>query len=158
MPEENFFRESKTQQIMLDTLFIYCKLNPDVGYRQGMHELLAPILWVVNKDAIETTSTKSADSFGGDEPQMLNLLDQSFIEHDTFTLYALVMQSAKSFYEMGEPMPQPITTMSPIQEQHGSAPIVSRSKHIHEHYLARVDPELAAHLTEIEILPQIFIM
>lgn len=30
-------------------LFIYSKLNPNVGYVQGMNEILAPIFFVVNK-------------------------------------------------------------------------------------------------------------
>lgn len=52
MPEEPYFRETETQRIMLDVLFVFCKINQDVGYRQGMHELLAPILWAIKEDAI----------------------------------------------------------------------------------------------------------
>ena len=40
-------------QCLRDILFIFCKLNPDVSYRQGMHELLAPVLWVIERDAID---------------------------------------------------------------------------------------------------------
>jgi TBC1 domain family protein 5 len=36
--------------------------------------------------------------------------------------------------------------------------IVSRSERIHEDLLARVDPELANWLKEIEVLPQVFLM
>lgn len=35
MPEEPYFRQSDAQQKLLDILFIFCKLNQDVGYRQG---------------------------------------------------------------------------------------------------------------------------
>lgn len=38
---------------MLDILFCYAKENPDVGYRQGMHELLAPILFVLHAESRE---------------------------------------------------------------------------------------------------------
>ena len=41
---------------MTDILFIYCKLNQDVSYRQGMHELLAPLYWVLEHDAWPTNS------------------------------------------------------------------------------------------------------
>ena len=54
MPEEPFFREPDVQCFMTDILFIYCKINADIGYRQGMHEILAPILWVVEQDAVDT--------------------------------------------------------------------------------------------------------
>ena len=35
---------------MLNILFCYAKENLDVGYRQGMHELLAPILFVLHAE------------------------------------------------------------------------------------------------------------
>jgi hypothetical protein len=38
---------------MTDVLFVYCKLNEDISYRQGMHELLAPIFLVLNTDYID---------------------------------------------------------------------------------------------------------
>jgi len=87
------------------------------------------------------------------------MLDSSFIEHDAFTLLSLIMRSAKSFYELGEPDRRLGTPSggSGISQQ-GESPIVERSKRIHEVYLARLDPSLAKHLTDIEILPQIFLM
>lgn len=38
---------------MIDALFVYCKMHEEISYRQGMHELLALILWAVETDAIE---------------------------------------------------------------------------------------------------------
>ena len=35
---------------MLDILFFYAKEHPDLTYRQGMHELLAPILFVLHAE------------------------------------------------------------------------------------------------------------
>jgi TBC1 domain family member 5 len=139
MQENSFFQESSTQKLLLDILFIYSKLNEDIGYRQGMHELLAPILWVVHCDAIEPGTLVEPKA---DNAFMLSVLDQQFIEHDAFTLFCAVMQTAKSFYEIGE----------------SASPIVERSRRIHDEYLTEVDPELATHLQVIEILPQIFLL
>ena len=139
MQENSFFQEPSTQKILLDILFIYSKLHPDVGYRQGMHEILAPILWVIHCDAIEPSplsNRKPEDSF------MSDVLDQDYVEHDAFTLFCAVMQTAKSFYEIGD----------------STSPIVERSRRIHDEYLGEVDPELATHLRVIEILPQIFLL
>lgn len=36
---------------MLDILFCYAKEEPNIGYRQGMHELLAPILFVLHAES-----------------------------------------------------------------------------------------------------------
>ena len=46
--------------MLLDILFVFCKLNPDISYRQGMHELLAPVLWVVERDAIDLGQSSKA--------------------------------------------------------------------------------------------------
>jgi TBC1 domain family protein 5 len=160
MPEEPFFRQPHIQRIMLDALFIFCKINQDVGYRQGMHEILAPILWVIEQDAIESKDSNTATANIADEDSDLiisQLLDQKFIEHDTFTLFSLVMRSAKSFYELGEPEGKRAANGRGTSQEKLS-PIVERSKRIHEEYLACLDPELAKHLTDIEILPQVFLM
>ncbi|TGO82700.1 hypothetical protein BPOR_0774g00020 [Botrytis porri] len=160
MPEEPYFRRADIQRFMLDVLFIFCKINQDVGYRQGMHEILAPILWVVEQDSIDPgdiNSDTSESETDSSDSVMKQCLNRKFIEHDAFTLLSLVMRSAKSFYELGDPgqkTPQ-IVGGTP---QNGASPIVERSKRIHEVYLARVDPRLAKHLTDIEILPQIFLI
>ena len=146
MPENAYFREPATRSMMLEILFVYCKLNRDIGYRQGMHEVLAPILWVTYCDAIEPK-----DNIAG-EDMVTSCLDANFIEHDAFTLFGIVMQTVKTFYEMGNSS-EPITT-----GMLNNSPIVERSKRIHENYLHHADPELAEHLTAIEILPQIFLI
>ncbi|CZR54460.1 related to TBC1 domain family member 5 [Phialocephala subalpina] len=153
MPEEPYFRNPETQRILLDILFIFCKINQDVGYRQGMHELLAPILWVIEEDAIKNDHGPNPNS------TMEQTLDAGFIEHDAFTLLSLIMRSAKSFYELAEPdrrVSTPLGGGKPPEQ--GASPIVERSKRIHEVYLGRLDPELARHLTDIEVLPQIFLI
>lgn len=53
-PDVEFFRSHQVQEQMTDILFIYCKLNQDVSYRQGMHELLAPIYFVLSMESIST--------------------------------------------------------------------------------------------------------
>ena len=148
MPENAYFREPPTQAMLLDILFVYCKLNRDISYRQGMHEVLAPILWVVYCDAIEPKDLKEPPS----EDLVTTTLDAGFIEHDAFTLFGVVMQTVKTFYEMGSSNDPTTTGML------NNSPIVERSKRIHENYLHHADPELAEHLTAIEILPQIFLI
>lgn len=154
MPEEPYFREPRTQRILLDILFILCKLNRDVGYRQGMHELLAPLLWVIEEDAIKEDVAPSDET----DKLMTDMLDKRFIEHDAFSLFSLVMQSARSFYELGGQPRDSDSQSNSNEDQGATSPIVERSKCIHEVYLARVDPHLASHITELEVLPQIFLM
>ena len=153
MPENLYFREPETQTMLLDVLFIYCKLNMDIGYRQGMHEILAPILWVVSRDAVTLGDAEEGSvSVGENDALILSTLSPKYIEHDAFTIFGILMQTAKSFYETTSTMPTSAGSMS------GSSAIVERSFRIHNEYLQKVDPELADHLTSIDILPQIFVM
>lgn len=124
-----------------------------------MHEILAPILWVVEQDAISNGHNSDEISQVEEDLLLKQTLDHNYIEHDAFTLLSLIMRSAKSFYELGEPdtRSNASSVISGVSQQ-GSSPIVERSKRIHEVYLARVDPQLAKHLTDIEILPQVFLM
>jgi len=55
-PDNDYFRSEKVQEQMGDILFIYCKINHDVSYRQGMHELVAHMLWVVSSESLDTSS------------------------------------------------------------------------------------------------------
>jgi TBC1 domain family member 5 len=149
MPENVYFRQPETQKMLLDILFIYCKLNPDVGYRQGMHELVAPVLWVVERDAVDASTAGPED-----DELLVSTLDSRYVEHDTFTLFALIMQNGKSFYEPG-------TDGSPsVKQGNGSSesPILVRCSNIFDSLLPSVDPELSDHLHSLDITPQIFLM
>lgn len=153
MPENLYFREPPTQKMLLDILFIYCKLNRDIGYRQGMHEVLAPVLWVVSRDAVDPTGLAAiSETNAGPIDLIRAAFDSQYIEHDAFTLFGIMMQTVKTFYEIGTI--EPSTTSSTPN----NSPIVKRSQRIHEEHLHRADPELAEHLTIIEILPQIFLI
>ncbi|KAL7923875.1 rab-GTPase-TBC domain-containing protein [Trichoderma austrokoningii] len=161
LPDEATYHEDDVQRMILDILFVYCKVNPDRGgYRQGMHELLAPILHVVEQDALDRASISASDDESDLEELMLETIDSSFIEHDAFILFSQVMERAQSFYEVKDATsPAPIAD-GPFQPRfpEQSSAIVERSKFIHEVCLQQVDPELAAHLTSVEILPQIFLI
>ncbi|KAH9898895.1 RabGAP/TBC [Xylariomycetidae sp. FL2044] len=151
LPDEPFYHQPHIQTLILDVLFIYCKLNPDVGgYRQGMHELLAPVVYVVEQDAINPADAASDPS---SDLRMVEMLDASFVEHDSFALFSKVMDYAKSFYEVGESFPP--TTAAAYS---GRSSIVEKSQYIHEVCLFKVDPELSTHLKNIEILPQVFLI
>lgn len=143
MPDNVYFRQPATQNMMLDVLFIWCKMHPDIGYRQGMHEILAPVLWVMERDAVDVVA---AGRDGVDE-LLVDLVDSRFMEHDSFTLFATAMETAQGFY-----------APAPERAASNQTPMLARSARIFERYLPKVDPALAAHLTKLEIVPQIFLL
>ncbi|OOQ86733.1 TBC domain protein [Penicillium brasilianum] len=146
LQENFFFQEPSTKRKLTDVLFVYSKLNPDVGYRQGMHELLAPILWVIDRDSVESPTQGATEK---EDSLMLDLLDTRFVEHDSFTLFLSVMQTARIYYEHGE-------TKS-ANGQVDVIPIVNRCQYLHQEALTIIDHELADHLHAVEVLPQIFL-
>ncbi|KAF4439711.1 hypothetical protein F53441_12522 [Fusarium austroafricanum] len=156
LPDEASYHENQTQAIILDILFMYCKLNPERGgYRQGMHELLAPILYVIEQDAVDPTTLPAGTPL---DDALVKTLDHSYIEHDAFTLFSKLMEQAQSFYEVKDAVTTPGSSLRHSKFAEQSSAIVERSKFIHEICLQKVDPELATHLTNIEILPQIFLI
>ncbi|KAH0375618.1 RabGAP/TBC, partial [Aureobasidium melanogenum] len=156
MPDNIYFRQPQTQTMLLDVLFVFCKLNPDVGYRQGMHELLAPILWVVEKDAV---SSKATDDSSLEDKMLCHVFDSDFVEHDTFTMFGIVMQGAKSFYEQAaHAAPSKLTATPAKPAATLENPILTRIHRIFDEFLPHVDPTLARHLQEIDLIPQVFLM
>ncbi|KGO76538.1 hypothetical protein PITC_088170 [Penicillium italicum] len=149
LQENFFFQEPDTKSKLTDILFVYSKLNPDVGYRQGMHELLAPILWAVDRDSVKPHPGGLDANKDKSEGLMLKLLDPQFVEHDSFTLFLSVMQTARIYYEHGE-------TRS-ANGQMDVIPIVDRCHYLHKEALMVVDHELAEHLEAVDVLPQIFL-
>ncbi|KAF2275458.1 RabGAP/TBC [Westerdykella ornata] len=148
MPDNVYFRQPATQRMMLDVLFVWCKMHPEIGYRQGMHEILAPLLWVVERDAVADVD----DVVGEDSTLLATLLDARCIEQDSYTLFALIMKTAKSFYA---PAPAPAETGATSSKD---TPMLTRSARIFDSYLPKVDPALSAHLIRLEIVPQIFLL
>ncbi|ODA82773.1 hypothetical protein RJ55_01282 [Drechmeria coniospora] len=156
LPDEANYHQDRIQTMILNILFVYCKAYPSRGgYRQGMHELLAPIVHVVGQDAVDGDA---GGEVGPDDESMAEALDSSFVEHDAYTLFSQLMEHAHAFYEVndwGE-----ASTGAPagngFREQRSA--IVERSQVIHQVCLQKVDEELAAHLTSVDVLPQIFLI
>ncbi|XP_050218023.1 uncharacterized protein LOC126668855 [Mercurialis annua] len=46
----NYFQTSGCQGMLRRILLLWCLRHPECGYRQGMHELLAPLLYVLHVD------------------------------------------------------------------------------------------------------------
>ncbi|KAL5629106.1 hypothetical protein BROUX41_002497 [Berkeleyomyces rouxiae] len=167
LPDDPLYHTAHVQAMVADILFVYCKLNPKRGgYRQGMHELVAPIISVLTADAVDrraVTATTPADT------AMLDILDQGSIEHDGFAIFSRIMEKASVYYEFRKP-PTPAAASAdapcPAPAGPGADPatsgdtsmIVKKSKHIHEAYLRKTDPQLAQHFKDVGILPQIFLI
>uniref|UniRef100_H3GEI1 Rab-GAP TBC domain-containing protein n=1 Tax=Phytophthora ramorum TaxID=164328 RepID=H3GEI1_PHYRM len=73
-----FSSGSIAMQQMLYILFVFAKLHPDVGYVQGMNEILAPTIYVCSTDLAANRASE--------------------VEADAFHCFASVMASLKVLY------------------------------------------------------------
>ncbi|KAJ3433212.1 tbc1 domain family member [Anaeramoeba flamelloides] len=69
MPGNEFFAQQKIQEMMIEVLVLYANLNTKIIYKQGMHELLATIIYLMNKEYL---ALERFAYFRG-EPSSLNL-------------------------------------------------------------------------------------
>ncbi|KAF9423158.1 hypothetical protein BGZ94_008393 [Podila epigama] len=169
LPDNDYFRSEKVQEQLCDILFIYCKINHDVSYRQGMHELAAYFLWVVSNDSLDVTAEGNVGTMDPSCEVMKSVLDSNYIEHDTFSLFSSLMQHAKPWYEFSDegfgakrrakPNNSTQTQLfgrpeapEPAEKQ---TPVIEWSMKIF-HHLERIDNELFRHLVSLEIQPQLF--
>jgi hypothetical protein len=69
-------------------LFIWARENSDTSYRQGMHELLGPIILVLYRDARPLEN---------DDP-LSHLVNSKYIEHDAYQLFERLMRKMKDYF------------------------------------------------------------
>ncbi|KAI8816106.1 rab-GTPase-TBC domain-containing protein [Fimicolochytrium jonesii] len=136
-PDEPTFRSKDTQDLMTGILFIWCKLNMDVSYRQGMHELLAPILLVVKRDALDPDDVAGKAEL---DPTIAATFDSEYIEHDTAVMFFCLMRSTKPWFEAKIPQ----------------VPIITICRRIQNDLLRVLDPKLYQHLDKQQIEPQLY--
>ena len=137
------------QALLTTILFLHSVSFPQIGYRQGMHELLAPLLLAVDTDSLDSTSDIH-------DPTLLEFCDRAWIGADAWALFELVMQGVGQWYEWRErPTPGAI-----VEKQADAkpfvAPIVVTCNRVQSQFLNQVDPTVAQKLSENGIEPQIY--
>ncbi|KAL1412025.1 hypothetical protein Q8F55_003022 [Vanrija albida] len=144
-PDIPYFAAERVRRSLTTMLFLFSVLNPDVGYRQGMHELLAVCMVVADRDSIERAALPEQ---GGMPDAMYAALgatlDRAYVEHDAFHLFQELMKPAKSFYEW--------------RVEEGPAPIIVRCNRIHSQLVRRIDPQLWERLDTEGIEAQIWLI
>ncbi|VDL73842.1 unnamed protein product, partial [Nippostrongylus brasiliensis] len=124
-PELEFFQQEHIRRMMCDILLIYAKENSFVSYKQGMHEILAPLMFVLYCDQ---QSFSHCDETGG--------LNSMFCE--------VMLEVAKWYEEGTQPAstPKPITESGPfmrLQDATPTSPVMRELSAIGER-LHSVDP------------------
>lgn len=157
-PEIEFFHSVAIRDMMVNILFCYAREFPHVLYKQGMHEILAPLIFVLHSDHqafLHATEIELVDE------TVKTLLNPAFIEHDAYFMFSQVMDVVEPWYLVRE-IHQPrldLMSMQPFARPQDLQPtnvIIFKLTRIHDHLLKRYDCELFTYLERLEIAPQIY--
>ncbi|KIY50913.1 RabGAP/TBC, partial [Fistulina hepatica ATCC 64428] len=155
-PEIPFFHDATVQKQLTAILYIYSAQNPSIGYRQGMHELLAVIYYVVHYDSI------TAEQQGVDAP-IKDLCARNWVAADAWALFGTLMKGAARWYEWREPQLQNQTVDAAVRLKNGQlqlepyvSPVVSDCDRIQSSFLRAVDPRLWQEMKGTGIEPQLY--
>ncbi|XP_066928288.1 TBC1 domain family member 5-like isoform X2 [Clytia hemisphaerica] len=159
-PEIEFFQQEEIKKYLLHILFCYARENPQVSYKQGMHEILSPLIYVMYTNCTAIKNTKESIS-----EDVKNIVDFEFIEHDAYLLFYNIMESIQPWYVDLRPIEAPPTQQ---QQNHGSSgmfqkpdskpvnAISNKLQLIQGSMLQKYDPDLAAHLKKMSVTPQVY--
>ncbi|WPK27443.1 hypothetical protein PUMCH_004830 [Australozyma saopauloensis] len=103
-PGEDYFHNGldaafAAKRQLITILYIWCKCNPTVGYKQGIHEILGLIYLNMIKESVSLTNTTDCTA---DDMMILSLYNLQYLEHDLFALFNRFVVSSgivAAFYE-----------------------------------------------------------
>ncbi|OBZ75172.1 TBC1 domain family member 5 [Grifola frondosa] len=159
-PDIGYFRDSEVQAQLTSILFTYSVMHPEIGYRQGMHELLAPLYYAVDYDSIPDTAAIG-------DASLKEFCSRAWVAADAWVLFVSVMNGVGRWYEWQESKTvvqtsalashvQLIIPSGDMSMKAYVAPIVEACNLVQSTYLKRVDPELWKAMQNAGIEPQIY--
>lgn len=159
-PNVDFYRKEHIQEIMINILFCYAREYPFICYRQGMHEILAPLIFVLHCDHQSFGHIQEETSIELD-PILVAVLDPTHIEEDSYHLFCHLMNSLELFYrvndmaisESGQLTNIPKDPDSPQSQDQKSSEIevVHQLNMVRDKIFAKYDLHLHNHLLKLEI-------
>lgn len=159
-PEIRYFQDEDVRTKLTDILFCYARENEQLLYKQGMHELLAPIVFVLHCDhqAFQHASETASPS-----EEMKCLLNPGYLEHDAYAMFSQLMETAEPWFSSFEREvrkgKEEMLTSIPFARPQDSGPsvaIVTKVNRIQDQLVKKHDVELHMHLNRLEIAPQIY--
>ncbi|KAM7360243.1 TBC1 domain family member 5 [Cochliomyia hominivorax] len=99
-PGVDFFRKQLVQNSMCNILFYYAREHPYMCYRQGMHEILAPVIFVMYGDHQSLLHFSEIAKDIEIDNTLLNVLDPTYLEADSYFIFSRIMSSIESYYRV----------------------------------------------------------
>ncbi|KAF8359551.1 rbg-3 [Pristionchus pacificus] len=163
-PEMEFFQTDRIRQMLSHILLVYAKENPYISYKQGMHEILAPLLFVLYSDQQTYEHYVENDALSTMDPHEREIIavvhDDSYLEHDSYMLFSEVMRDVCAWYEDGgSPTTETVSLLQQpfmrVQDGPPTSRLMDELTAINAR-LQEVDPTLHKHLSSLDIPPQLY--
>ncbi|XP_062539539.1 TBC1 domain family member 5 isoform X2 [Armigeres subalbatus] len=162
-PGVDFFRKLHIQEMMINILFCYARKYPAMCYRQGMHEILAPLIFVIHSD--QQALEHIRELHPGVDPTLVAVLDPIHLEKDSFVIFSKIMDKIASFYRITDmvptatgyfPVATPASPASPDpttsgQKRKPEIEVVEQLNYIKDKILIKEDLHLHNHLLKLDI-------
>lgn len=100
-PTVDYYHRPEVQECMINILFCYAREFPAICYRQGMHEILAPLIFVLHCDLQAMGHIQEETNISLD-PILVTVLNPNYIEEDSFHLFCQIMNSLELFYRIND--------------------------------------------------------
>jgi len=165
-------------------LFVYAREHQEIGYRQGMHEVLSYLLLALEMDLLEQaisnerkswrrgslsfglpskrTATGPHGGMAGVDSSgnlvVVRLLDENYILHDAFSLFEYIMTALAPAYDVIPAGDEAAAAMlEEAKTERGESPMESMTSSIVSkiRYVAR-DEQLFGHVLYMPVPPQLY--
>ena len=140
--EDEYFQTKERREILTNVLFVWSARHRTISYRQGMHEIVGPILFCLENEVDAWANSDLPESHA-----LYQCFTRASLEANIFWIFERVMAELDILYD-----PNPSSTKGP----EALPSIVSFCAKVQEHYLRDLDPELCLHLEETFIQSQLY--
>ncbi|KAI6645746.1 hypothetical protein LOD99_13009 [Oopsacas minuta] len=157
-PEERIFTNERIRNIMRRVLFTYAKSQSKVDYRQGMHELLANIIYMMCREHERCPVSQEIPEY------IRHVVDPSYLEEDAYTLFSELMEYCDIWYDGGHEEATfkartNIRIETPFEKEGVVLGLTALSKKLNKiqgTLLKKHDPELSEYMDSLELSPQVY--
>lgn len=148
---EEYFQQPKRARMLLNVLFVWAEENPHTsGYRQGMHEIVAPVLLALeaevslwNNALLSKTKAEEDNSSGVPDATLVSYLsNEKYMESSLYSIFEAIMRDLDHLYK-------------PPMEREAPG-VVLFCGQVQDEMLRALDPDLCAHLEDNYVQAQLY--
>eukprot|EP00927_Polykrikos_kofoidii_P070715 TRINITY_DN67119_c0_g1_i1.p1 TRINITY_DN67119_c0_g1~~TRINITY_DN67119_c0_g1_i1.p1 ORF type:complete len:444 (-),score=54.69 TRINITY_DN67119_c0_g1_i1:570-1901(-) len=133
--DDDFFTVDSRRRVLHRVLYVWAACHPASSYRQGMHEVLAALVLVLERD-VDRIALGEIELGSSDLSVLSVLASLEYIEADAFAIFERLMKHLELWYS--------------------GVDCVHACEHVQGDLLGHADPHLAQVLEDFNILPQLY--